>query len=169
MNIKIRIYFNGFPNFPMPSPRLFCIPNATSSTCFNRSSGVPLPATNTCRTRKKKCDEARPHCLSCQKLGLNCEGYGVRLRWSGRAKPAVTFNHRSRTSNVRKSRSGSSPASSSQSPVSDVSASTRDALLMRYLDQETFSSLSQLERDALYECALTIENLYCNMANCNSC
>jgi arginine metabolism regulation protein II len=35
----------------------------------------------TCRSRKVKCDEARPACVQCSSKGLKCQGYGVRLRW----------------------------------------------------------------------------------------
>ncbi|KAF5598647.1 Component of the argr regulatory complex [Fusarium pseudocircinatum] len=35
----------------------------------------------TCRVRKVKCDEAKPHCLQCRRKGTQCEGYGVRLQW----------------------------------------------------------------------------------------
>lgn len=35
----------------------------------------------TCRSRKVKCDEARPTCIQCRSKSLVCEGYGVRLQW----------------------------------------------------------------------------------------
>ncbi|KAH6973716.1 fungal-specific transcription factor domain-containing protein [Ilyonectria sp. MPI-CAGE-AT-0026] len=35
----------------------------------------------TCRARKIKCDEARPHCRQCRDKSLACEGYGSRLQW----------------------------------------------------------------------------------------
>ncbi|VUC33709.1 unnamed protein product [Clonostachys rosea] len=35
----------------------------------------------TCRSRKVKCDEARPTCLQCRSKSLFCQGYGVRLQW----------------------------------------------------------------------------------------
>ncbi|KXH62469.1 hypothetical protein CNYM01_04724 [Colletotrichum nymphaeae SA-01] len=35
----------------------------------------------TCRSRKVKCDEAKPHCSPCKVRGLDCQGYGVRLQW----------------------------------------------------------------------------------------
>ncbi|TIA03365.1 trimeric LpxA-like protein [Aureobasidium pullulans] len=31
---------------------------------------------HTCRRRKKKCDEAKPHCQNCTRGGFPCEGYG---------------------------------------------------------------------------------------------
>ncbi|KAH9242544.1 hypothetical protein K456DRAFT_1743728 [Colletotrichum gloeosporioides 23] len=35
----------------------------------------------TCRGRKVKCDEIRPHCRECRARNLQCEGYGARLQW----------------------------------------------------------------------------------------
>lgn len=36
----------------------------------------------TCRSRKVKCDLRRPHCERCEKSGLVCGGYDIKLRWS---------------------------------------------------------------------------------------
>ncbi|OAA58917.1 Fungal Zn binuclear cluster domain containing protein [Niveomyces insectorum RCEF 264] len=35
----------------------------------------------TCRRRGYRCDEQRPHCKTCLRLAIPCEGYGVRLKW----------------------------------------------------------------------------------------
>ncbi|OCF58886.1 hypothetical protein L486_03378 [Kwoniella mangroviensis CBS 10435] len=36
----------------------------------------------TCRLRKKRCDEAKPICATCSRLGIECMGYGVkRPKW----------------------------------------------------------------------------------------
>lgn len=35
----------------------------------------------TCKKAKRKCDSQRPVCKTCQKRGVDCEGYDVRLRW----------------------------------------------------------------------------------------
>ncbi|OHF02301.1 hypothetical protein CORC01_02294 [Colletotrichum orchidophilum] len=35
----------------------------------------------TCRSRRVKCDETKPHCSPCKLRGLDCQGYGVRLQW----------------------------------------------------------------------------------------
>lgn len=35
----------------------------------------------TCRSRKVKCDEQKPHCQKCIQRDLECEGYGLRLTW----------------------------------------------------------------------------------------
>ncbi|CCC69012.1 hypothetical protein NCAS_0C00220 [Naumovozyma castellii] len=36
----------------------------------------------TCRSRKVKCDLRRPGCVRCDKSGLECGGYDIKLRWS---------------------------------------------------------------------------------------
>ncbi|KAG6256893.1 hypothetical protein E4U49_006845, partial [Claviceps purpurea] len=35
----------------------------------------------TCRLRKKKCDEGRPQCSSCDALQITCHGYGPKPLW----------------------------------------------------------------------------------------
>ncbi|WQF76573.1 Putative zn(2)Cys(6) fungal-type DNA-binding domain, fungal transcription factor [Colletotrichum destructivum] len=35
----------------------------------------------TCRDEGYKCDEAKPHCGRCVRLGKTCQGYGLRVRW----------------------------------------------------------------------------------------
>jgi len=35
----------------------------------------------TCRSRKVKCDEKKPTCLTCSRIGLACTGYGPKLVW----------------------------------------------------------------------------------------
>ncbi|KAE8448824.1 hypothetical protein EG329_008826 [Mollisiaceae sp. DMI_Dod_QoI] len=35
----------------------------------------------TCRLRRKKCDERRPGCETCEKLSISCHGYGSRPPW----------------------------------------------------------------------------------------
>ncbi|KAI5923002.1 fungal-specific transcription factor domain-containing protein [Camillea tinctor] len=41
----------------------------------------------TCRKRKKKCDEAKPRCMNCEKNAVVCEGYHEKTIWkSGREK-----------------------------------------------------------------------------------
>ncbi|KAJ5918065.1 hypothetical protein N7454_010440 [Penicillium verhagenii] len=42
---------------------------------------------STCNKRRIKCDRAQPLCQKCAKKGLNCPGYGSKLRWAG--GPAV--------------------------------------------------------------------------------
>ncbi len=35
----------------------------------------------TCKKRKRKCDEKRPFCTQCQRIGTTCGGYEIQLRW----------------------------------------------------------------------------------------
>lgn len=35
----------------------------------------------TCKRRRKKCDEGRPHCEACLAVGVSCEGYAKQLVW----------------------------------------------------------------------------------------
>ncbi|KAM0425835.1 hypothetical protein ACHAPT_008773 [Fusarium lateritium] len=50
----------------------------------------------TCRAKHVKCDEARPTCNRCQRSGIECEGYGVRLSWTSVRNPS-TFRPRTAT------------------------------------------------------------------------
>lgn len=43
-----------------------------------------------CKTRKIKCDEAKPSCVNCQKQGETCD-YNIRLNWGGRVKKKPEF------------------------------------------------------------------------------
>ena len=45
----------------------------------------------TCRLRKKKCDERRPHCSTCEALSITCYGFGPKPDWmnNGEKKSAV--------------------------------------------------------------------------------
>ncbi|KAK7419089.1 hypothetical protein QQX98_003591 [Neonectria punicea] len=55
----------------------------------------------TCRAKHVKCDETQPNCNRCQRSGVGCEGYGVRLSWTSVRDPS---NFRSRGSSSRKAR-----------------------------------------------------------------
>ncbi|KAG5757479.1 hypothetical protein H9Q72_014381 [Fusarium xylarioides] len=43
----------------------------------------------TCRAKHVKCDEAKPECNRCQKAGIECEGYGVRISWASVRNPTT--------------------------------------------------------------------------------
>ncbi|KAI7913921.1 C6 transcription factor OefC [Pyricularia oryzae] len=50
----------------------------------------------TCRKRKKKCDEAKPRCLNCEKNAVVCEGYPEKQIWKSarlhtHALPTITM------------------------------------------------------------------------------
>ncbi|KAF8852922.1 hypothetical protein BDZ45DRAFT_599305 [Acephala macrosclerotiorum] len=105
----------------------------------------------TCRLRRKKCDERRPGCETCEKLGIKCEAYGSRPAWmdGGEAEKAKSAEVRRDIKSATR-RDGCSIASSGshglgRTPASDSSGDIdqrqapvireRDAsLLMYYLD-----------------------------------
>lgn len=61
----------------------------------------------TCRSRRVKCDDEKPHCNRCRRSGWQCEGYGVRLGWS--QTPGIRSHRRQ----VRSSTTQSTPDLSS--------------------------------------------------------
>ncbi|WWC91955.1 uncharacterized protein L201_006907 [Kwoniella dendrophila CBS 6074] len=54
-------------------------PPATTSKSTNNAPQIKRGKTGciTCRIRKKRCDEAKPTCNNCDRLGLDCMGYSV--------------------------------------------------------------------------------------------
>jgi hypothetical protein len=104
----------------------------------------------TCKARRKKCDEERPHCQTCRKLGIACEGYGLRLRWAGLGRPRVSFNHRNQTRD-RRLATTARPVTSSESGASSA-GSHRHATLLQHLGRKRFDELSELEKEVLYDC-----------------
>ncbi|KAF7554152.1 hypothetical protein G7Z17_g3122 [Cylindrodendrum hubeiense] len=54
---------------------------AAPRTAHSRKRTKTFTGCWTCRSRKIKCDEARPHCRQCSDKSLACEGYGTRLQW----------------------------------------------------------------------------------------
>jgi hypothetical protein len=100
----------------------------------------------TCRLRKKKCDEARPHCSTCISLSITCYGFGTRPDWmdDGEKEKSIangikevvkrTSRRRTATTQVPKSRtstiilapkpSNSSSENSSQSPKPNLELGT---------------------------------------------
>lgn len=137
----------------------------TSHTSYNMSppatrsprSGVTRTRTGcwTCRARRKKCDETRPTCLACRSLNIQCEGYGVRLKWASRGRPCVTFRH----AHLRKPKAGS-PTIKNEPQGTPVSwpvsladyTSEKDQVLLQYLGYDVFAGLSAFEREVLYDC-----------------
>ncbi|KAF5022465.1 hypothetical protein F66182_5501 [Fusarium sp. NRRL 66182] len=43
----------------------------------------------TCRAKHVKCDEAKPTCNRCQRAGIECEGYGMRIAWANVRNPST--------------------------------------------------------------------------------
>jgi hypothetical protein len=72
----------------------------------------------TCRKRKKKCDEAKPRCMNCEKNAVVCEGYPEKQIWKsgkeraeeGTAEPQVFRYSTSLTPNTERSRYRSFPS-----------------------------------------------------------
>jgi hypothetical protein len=130
---------------------------AKRETSSSRTSSRTRTRTGcwTCRARKKKCDEARPYCQTCRNLGLDCEGYGVRLKWARavRGKPRMIFDHKSRNRGVRSDSVGSRITSSAtpEPVLSNNDRAAQDAVLLEHLGQDIFDSLSDLEKRVLYD------------------
>ncbi|CAG7563454.1 unnamed protein product, partial [Fusarium equiseti] len=45
---------------------------------------MPSAGCGNCRVRKVRCDQTVPKCNRCVKLGVQCQGYGLRLSWPRR-------------------------------------------------------------------------------------
>ncbi|KAF7557826.1 hypothetical protein G7Z17_g373 [Cylindrodendrum hubeiense] len=87
-------------------------PDATSSQ-GRKARTKTFSGCWTCRAKHVKCDETRPTCKRCQRSGLTCEGYGVRLSWTSVRGPSNFRN----SSSSRKGRR--QPAGSSLDPRED--------------------------------------------------
>ncbi|KAI8712673.1 Zn(2)-C6 fungal-type domain-containing protein [Fusarium sp. LHS14.1] len=57
------------------------MPQTLRSPRRPRKRGKTFTGCWTCRSRKVKCDEARPRCRHCLKKDIECEGYDIRLHW----------------------------------------------------------------------------------------
>ncbi|CZR52537.1 uncharacterized protein PAC_02414 [Phialocephala subalpina] len=71
----------------------------------------------TCRLRRKKCDERRPGCETCEKLGISCHGYGSRPEWmdSGEGEKAKSAEVRRDIKNSTRRDAGSVASQSAAS------------------------------------------------------
>ncbi|RGP72679.1 hypothetical protein FLONG3_6687 [Fusarium longipes] len=73
------------PKRPRGRPRKH--PLATAISTSKVTKGRSKTGCITCRKRKKKCDEAKPRCMNCEKNAVVCEGYHEKQIWkSGKEK-----------------------------------------------------------------------------------
>ncbi|KAI7765588.1 hypothetical protein LZL87_007339 [Fusarium oxysporum] len=73
------------PKRPRGRPRKHPLTTAVSASKVTK--GRSKTGCITCRKRKKKCDEAKPRCMNCEKNAVVCEGYHEKQIWkSGKEK-----------------------------------------------------------------------------------
>ncbi|CAJ0555135.1 Ff.00g052000.m01.CDS01 [Fusarium sp. VM40] len=73
------------PKRPRGRPRKHPLTAAISASKVTK--GRSKTGCITCRKRKKKCDEAKPRCMNCEKNAVVCEGYHEKQIWkSGKEK-----------------------------------------------------------------------------------
>ncbi|KAL4949960.1 fungal-specific transcription factor domain-containing protein [Aspergillus filifer] len=87
----------------------------------------------TCKRRRKRCDEAKPSCHNCDRLGLTCEGYGS--MWVAPLGPAANVL-KAEPSNSPRFRTSLSPARS----IGSNGSSTRQTLSGTELGPTTVST-----------------------------
>ncbi|CAL5874768.1 uncharacterized protein PFLUO_LOCUS9070 [Penicillium psychrofluorescens] len=76
----------------------------------------------TCRDAGYKCDEQKPRCGRCTRLGIDCQGYGIRCRWR-QVQPSVSPKRRKRSS--RSPSSSSVGSAAFRNTAIDSSAATQ--------------------------------------------
>ncbi|KAL4808467.1 fungal-specific transcription factor domain-containing protein [Aspergillus unguis] len=98
----------------------------------------------TCKRRRKRCDEAKPNCNSCSRLGIACEGYGS--MWAAPLGPsAQVFRLEGPAKRRRTSLSPASPAVStplSESPEHTMSVADEDSMDLSSPTEQDDSSMS---------------------------
>lgn len=109
----------------------------------------------TCRARRKKCDETRPQCTTCCKLGLDCEGYGLRLKWGDpRAKPSRTCLRGGNDKPLE-------PIQPSTQTLDAEDCSFKDSeALVYYLGLEMYQSLTRIDREIMRSCEYKTASIF---------
>lgn len=119
-----------------PAPRGVSHPLILTGTHFFISSHVLLLRTMaggsrsrlgcwTCRLRRKKCDERRPSCASCEGLGIDCHGYGQRPEWMDgcEKEKEAAANTRRAIKNAARREPGPAPSTGDRSASNAPSSS----------------------------------------------
>lgn len=72
-----------------------------------------------CKTKKLKCDEARPSCQACSKEGVECPGYAPQLKWSRKHEKfdSATATQEPKSKARRKEPPKTSPSSANDIPA----------------------------------------------------
>ncbi|OJK05337.1 hypothetical protein ASPACDRAFT_20131 [Aspergillus aculeatus ATCC 16872] len=83
----------------------------------------------TCKRRRKRCDESKPGCRSCARLGLQCEGYGS--IWAEPLNPSAQVFSQTKPTKRRRLSTSSSSSSSSLGRAS-VSSTCSSSLWLHY-------------------------------------
>lgn len=80
----ISVAHANVPNIHQLSEKSVGMPNSSQATNVRASKSRTKTFTGcwTCRARRVKCDDERPHCRRCRRSGWQCQGYGLRLGWS---------------------------------------------------------------------------------------
>lgn len=75
------------PKRPRGRPRKHPLTTAINTSKITK--GRSKTGCITCRKRKKKCDEAKPRCMNCEKNAVVCEGYHEKKLWRSGKEKAV--------------------------------------------------------------------------------
>lgn len=115
----------------------------------------------TCKLRKKKCDEKRPSCSTCESLAITCYGFGPRPDWmdNGERERAITNSLKEIVKHTSKRRfttkvpgrpdSAIRIAPKSVTPPTEGSSSAESTLQQAATDNSQWSS--QLKAQAVKE------------------
>ncbi|KAK1675215.1 fungal-specific transcription factor domain-containing protein [Colletotrichum godetiae] len=98
----------------------------------------------TCRTRRSKCDERKPHCNNCTRLNLECGGYATPIKFKDQTDLLKQKHGRKRKEKAQTPAS-SEPSSSSHAPetVEPAAQSHQVGGLITTPGDETFHSANE--------------------------
>ncbi|PYI10565.1 C6 transcription factor [Aspergillus sclerotiicarbonarius CBS 121057] len=100
----------------------------------------------TCKRRRKRCDETKPCCQSCTRLGLKCEGYGS--MWAVPLDPSAHVFSQAKASKRRRISTPSSPTAYSHGTAEELWSSPSSPLSSNPSTAPT--SPSELEHTSIY-------------------